>query len=316
MIIKSSYFKGFLKDNLVKIFKADNKNYMTVHSAEDNYGILRKIVLDQEVEEELSFNIKGKDAALLSKFEEFDISIKQNSIKFKSKNLKLSFQNYELVMHPPKMTDAIDINFDIEIFKKLSKWSTGEKGSVVVFSNKIIGTDSIIMNTVETDTGIKSPISIPINVLKCLENKTYKVKAHRNNVFFLAKGEVIYSTLLIDVPLGLQNLKVETDGKLTLDRFEFIKLLDGAKYFSERVRLEIKKDKVKIVTLEEDETKSYQAELDCESNFDSNLCFDISYLIKLLQESNNDEINFAIKRFMAIIYHERGFALACGVKEN
>lgn len=83
---------------------------MTVHSAEDNYGILRKIVLDQEVEEELSFNIKGKDAALLSKFEEFDISIKQNSIKFKSKNLKLSFQNYELVMHPPKMTDAIDIN--------------------------------------------------------------------------------------------------------------------------------------------------------------------------------------------------------------
>ena len=280
MKIKGSYFKRCLEQNVINV--ANGK--IQIHSYDDQSHGIYRVIASECGPEPFLFWVKGADAAIISNFNDLDMSLCKDSpmLEFKAEDANLHFvlpKNYH--EDKPEIADVVETYVRVpELMKAVSIADKDDKQITNKACGILFSTDgfsiyddknSLYYRYIGNKNELVSPVRVPVYALKLIDSaKEYQVCVGKKSFVLKAEDEIVYSSVYEGYVPAMVAYDPKPAGMIELENSgEFRRHIQIAEAFGNLVRIEVSGDSMHIENyLNNDDPRMYQADMPVKTNIE------------------------------------------------
>lgn len=269
--VKGSHFARAMEFNFIQI----SQGTIRIHSFDKNgLGLLRNETNEfKEAADPLKFSLSKSDMAVLAKFEELEITMKNNTIGCTSGSSSFRLQNNTNIRElAPDMKEMKNLNISVSTYAEAAAFAGAIKDDGVLVADSGVtmfdSSEQFLFRQI-IDTGIEKMVNIPTGMLKIIDkDKPYMLMANEKAAALRTSGEIVYGPLFLKLNEQAVKFDPQPEGLVKIfNAEEFIKHLKISSSFSKLITLTIRGN---VLCMESGtggtDERLYTAQMNVESN--------------------------------------------------
>lgn len=275
-----------------------------IHTHDNGNGYIYAVKVDDD--EEMSFTLNKRDFKQLSKFEEFSVKMKNETIKIQYGSVKLTLAN--LIEHEisnPNFSDLEDVNIEYEeLFIAKNFIGTSDTHIQVlgttIHKDCVTSSNEVVFYKKEINTGVSLSINIPKETFRNVPFiEGIKIQSNGKLARFFFEGVYYYTSLIsVCLPGEAANRFVDATEIVKIDIKSVKALLEKLnliKTYDDYVDFNFDKNKLMLSGISEiEKVEINDLEDKVNENYEGRYTYNIEHLKTLLSVIKDDKVTIKI----------------------